>query len=203
MKRLLLVLLVLGLSVPAIANVFVYNYKESGVEFGYNADANAGAGAWVVPPKSSHTTYIVIQADSNSPDSVNLWSIDTWKEKDPDTGETHKYYTVDGLYTINFLETTIAKKKTWIAEGILSDSYSTHIMLSGQTKLTKIGSQPYTVAAALSGYTIYGNIANEDVGGGPVSLTLNTTITKVLVSSDDDVAGAIDTYFQGFGYEPG
>jgi len=198
MKRLLLVLLVLGLSVPAIADVFVYNLKQSGVEFGYNADKDAWA-----PTKSSYVSYVVIQVDSNSPDSVNIWAIDTWKEKDADTGETTKYYTVDGPYTISFLQTTIAKKNTWIAEGISSDQSNTRVMVSGQAKSTKIGTDTYTVAATLSGYAIFGDIADEDVGGGPVSLTLNSKITTALVSSDADVPGAISNYFDGLGYVSG
>ncbi|MGA2171853.1 MAG: hypothetical protein ABSG82_02410 [Sedimentisphaerales bacterium] len=203
MKRLLLVLLVLGLSVPAVANVFVYNLKQSGVEFEYNADTKDGEGAWVQSPKSSDTEYVVIQVDSNSPDSVNIYSINTQKGKDPDTGEAYKNYTVDGPYTISFLQTTIAKNM-WIVEGTLDDGYNTRITLSGQAKSSKIGSHTYTVAAALSGYSIYGSINdNQDIGGGPVSLTLNSKITTALVSSDADVIGAIDTYFQGLGYEPG
>jgi len=198
MKRLLLVLLVLGLSVPAIADVFVYNLKQSGVEFGYNADKDAWG-----PTKSSYVSYVVIQVDSNSPDSVNIYSINTQKGKDPDTGEAYKNYTVDGPYTISFLQTTIAKNM-WIVEGTLDDGYNTRITLSGQAKSSKIGSHTYTVAAALSGYSIYGSINdNQDIGGGPVSLTLNSKITTALVSSDADVIGAIDTYFQGLGYEPG
>ncbi|MGD0552755.1 MAG: hypothetical protein ABSB25_08895 [Sedimentisphaerales bacterium] len=195
MKRLLLVLLVLGLSAPAIADVFVYNFKQSGVELEYNADTDA----WV-QSKLSGTTYVVIQVDSDS-NSVNIWSIDTSKEKDPDTGETTKYYTVNGPDTVNFLQTPIAKKNTWIIEGTLDDS--TRLMLSGPSKSAKIGSKTYTVAAALSGYSIYGSIDDEDLVGGTLSLTLNSTITKVMVSSDADVAGAIDDYFQGLGYEPG
>jgi hypothetical protein len=195
MKRLLLVLLVLGLSVPAIADVFVYNFKKSGVEFENDGDA------WIKSPKSSDTTYVVIQVDSNSPDSINIWSVDTSKGKDPDTGETFKTYTVDGPSTVSFLQTPIAKKNTWIIEGTLDDS--TRLMLSGQTKLTKISSQMYTVAAALSGYSIYGSIDGEDLVGATISLTLNATITKVMVSSDEDIAGAIDDYFHGLGYDPG
>jgi len=200
MKRLLLVLLVLGLSVPAIADVFVYNFKQSGVELAYNADTDA----WV-QSKPGHTTYVVVQVDSNSPDSVNIWSIDTWKEKDTDEDDkpiTIKYYTVDGPSTVSFLQTPIAKKNVWIVEGTLDDS--TRLMLSGQSKSTKIGTTKYIVAATLSGYSIYGSIDEEDLVGGTISLTLNSTITKVLVSSDDDVDGAISDYFENtLGYTQG
>jgi hypothetical protein len=192
-----MVLLVLGLSVPAIADVFVYSFKLSGAELEYNADTDA----WVQVKPSNHT-YVVIQVDSNSPDSVNIWSIDTWKEKDTDTGETTKYYTVTGPDTVNFLQTLIAKKNMWIVEGTLSDS--TRFMLSGQTKSTKIGSQTYTVAATLNGYSIYGDIESEDLVGGTLSLTLNSKVTAALAALDEeDVAIAIDDYFQGLEYEPG
>jgi hypothetical protein len=205
MKRLLLVLLVLGLSVPAIADVFVYNLKQSGVEFGYDEDKDAWA-----PKKSSYVSYVVIQVDISASD-VNIWAIDTWKEKDTDEDDTPitvKYYTIDGPYTISFLQTTIAKKNTWIVEGISSDEYNTRIMVSGQEKLTKIGTENYTVAATLTGYAIYGDIESQDVGGGPLSLKLNSTITnKILVAlaSSDEIESAISYYFEseaGGSYEP-
>ena len=82
MKRLLLVLLVLGLSVPAIADVFVYNTKQSGVEFEYDSDANHGNGAWVYSSTSGRTGYLVVQVDDiNSPDSINIWAFHTYKEE--------------------------------------------------------------------------------------------------------------------------
>jgi hypothetical protein len=201
MKRLLLVLLVLGLSVPAIADVFVYNFKESGVDFYYDGDVDA----WVQSKPSGDTAYVVIQMDSGSSD-VNIYSIDIWKEKeeDEDTGKmtTYTYYSVDGPYTISFLQTTITRKNMWIIEGTASDEENTRMMLSGQAKSTKIGSGTYTVAATLSGYFVFGNIENEDVGGSTVSWKLNSKITKELVSSDD-VISSIDAYFEGLGYEPG
>ena len=198
MKTFLLALLVLGLSVPAIADVFVYNAKQSGMEFGYDADADA----WT-QSKSGDTTCVVIQADSNSPGFVNMCSINTWKEKD-DEGVMHKYYALDGIYTISFLQTQIAKKNTWIISGTSSDEYNAHIMVSGQARSTKIGSGAYTVAAFLNGYTTYGDIENQNVGGGPLSLQLNFRITEELVSSDEDIIDAISAYFEEvLGYEPG
>jgi hypothetical protein len=200
MKKWLLVLLVLGMAVPAVADVFVYNAKQSGVYFYYDGDVDA----WVQSKSSGDTIYVVIQVDSSSPGSVNIYSIDTWKEKGTDENDkpiTYKYYTVDGPYTFSFLQTTIAKKITWIIEGTAGE-YNSRIMVSGQTKSTKIGTVNYTVAATLTGYSIDGDIESQDVSGGTVSLKLNSTITKELVSSDEDVAGAIDTYFQGLDYEP-
>jgi hypothetical protein len=210
MKRLLLVLLVLGLSVPAIADVFVYNVKQSGVKLYYDETANNDEGAWV-QSKPSGTTYVVIQVtDSSSAESVDVWTIDTWTEKVKEEDEngrmttvTYKYYTVYGPDSVNFIETPIAKKNMWIAEGTLeSGDNSACFMVSGQTKSTKIGSQTYTVAAALSGYSIFGDVSSQDVGGGTVSFTLNSKITKELVSSDDDVEVAISDYFETvLGYE--
>ena len=198
MKRLLLVLLVLGMSVPAIADVFVYNLRQSGVKFEYDADANNGNGAWFQSPSNGYK-YFVIQVDEiNFPGSVNIWSVDTYKVK----GDPCEYYTVNGSDTINFLQTPIAKKMMWIAEGTFSSDES-RVMLSGPEKLTKIGSQKYTVANTLSGYFITGDIINsQEIKGGKMSWTLNSKITKALVSSNANVAGAIDTYFQGLGYVP-
>jgi hypothetical protein len=197
-KTFLLALLVLGLSVPAIADVFVYNAKQSGMEFGYDADTDA----WI-QSKSGDTTYIVIQTDSNSPGFVNICAINTWKEKD-DEGVMYKYYALDGVYTISFLQTQIAKKNTWIISGTSSDEHNARIMVSGQARSIKIGSGTYTAAALLNGYTTYGDIESENIGGGPLSLQLNFRITEELVSSDEDITDAISAYFEEvLGYEPG
>jgi hypothetical protein len=206
MKRLLVVLLALGLSVPAMAQaagVLVYNLKQNGVEFEYNS----GTGAWVQSPKSNHAHYIVIEMDSNYPDSINLWSIETWKEKD--AGVTTNYYTAEGPADINFIETSIANKTRWIISDIFSSGgSSTHIMVSGQAKSTKIGLQNYVVAATMSGYVIFGDIPDEDVGAGTLSLTLNPKVTTALaawvLSDSGDVDNAISDYFETtLGYQLG
>ncbi|MGB7581554.1 MAG: hypothetical protein WBL85_03785 [Sedimentisphaerales bacterium] len=207
MKRLLVVLLALGLSVPAMAHsggVLVYNLKQSGVEFEYNSDANA----WAQSPKSNHSHYLVIELDSNYPDSINLWSVETWKEKD--AGVTTNYYTAEGPADINFTETSAASKTIWIISDIFPSGGSpVHIMVSGQAKPTKIGTGTYTVAAAMSGYVIFGDIIPDgDVGAGTLSMTLNPKATTALaawvLSDSGDVDSAISDYFETtLGYEPG
>jgi hypothetical protein len=197
-KTFLLVLLVLGLSVPAVADVLVYNAKQSGMEFGYDADADA----WV-QSKPGAVAYVVIQTDSNTPGFVSICSINTWKEKD-DEGVMHKYYAFDGIYIISFLQTPIAKKNTWVISGTSSERYNARIMVSGQARSIKIGSGAYTAAALLNGYTTYGDIESENIGGGPLSLQLNFRITEELVSSDEDITDAISAYLEEvLGYEPG
>lgn len=202
MKRLLVVLLALGLSVPAMAqstdvNAFVYNLKQSGVEFEYDS----GTSAWVKSPKSNHTFYVVVEVDGSAPTSINLWSVETWKEKD--AGVTTNYYTKEGPSDINFIETPIANKMMWIASGDVGNN--TLIMVSGQAKLKKIGTTTYTVAATMSGYAIFGDIEpDEDIGGNTVSLTLNPKITTALVAQvlidSGDVDSAISDYLEGLGY---
>jgi len=206
MKRLVLVLLVLGLSVPAIADVFVYNSSfKSGVEFKYDGDKDAWGQL-----KVSGSAYVVVRVDSNSPNDVDIWSIDTWEEKDTDEDDkpiTIKYYTVDGPLTLSFLQTLIANKNTWIIEGTPGDQHNSRNLFSGQAKLTKIGSQTYTVAATLSGYVIFGDIESENVGGGPMSLKLNSKFTLYVqqqMAVGEDVESAISDYFENvLGYEPG
>jgi hypothetical protein len=209
-----MVLLVLGLSVPAIADVFVYNLKQGGVGFVYDESANDGEGAWVHPPTSDdttfgHTMYLVIQVDREAEtlDSIDILTIDTWKEKDTDENDkpiTVKYYSVSDSDTINFVETPVAKKNTWLAEGILESS-NTHVMLSGQTKSTKIGDTKYVVAATLSGYQISGDIASQDISGGTASLTLNSKFTLYVqqqMNDGEDVGTAINGYVEDvLGYE--
>jgi hypothetical protein len=192
-----LALLVLAISVTAMADVFVYNTKQTGVEFGYSEDSDA----WD-QLKSDDTTYVVIQVDSNTPDFVNICTINTWKEKD-DVGLKHKYYALDGVYLISFLQTPIAKKNTWIISGTSSELYNTHIMVSGQAKPAKIGSGTFTVASVLNGYTTYGDIENQNVGGGRLSLQLNFRITEELVSRDEDMIDAVSAYLEEvLGFEP-
>jgi hypothetical protein len=197
MKRLLLVLLVLGLSVPAIADVFVYNKKNSGVEFEYYGDS------WTQSnPSSDSGQYLIIEPNYND-NTVNILEADTWKEKD-EGGVTHKYYEAYEIGTLAFLQTRIGSKQMWIISGNgTGDSNNTRIIISGQPKSTKIGTDTYTVAATLNGYAIWGAIVDEDLGGGSMSLKLNSTITKELVSSDADVISAISAYFEEvLGYEP-
>ncbi|MGD0571748.1 MAG: hypothetical protein ABSB11_01855 [Sedimentisphaerales bacterium] len=200
MKRLLVILLALGLSVPAMAHsggVLVYNLKQSGVEFEYNSDANT----WAQSPKSNHSHYLVIEMDSNSPGSINLWSVETWK------GVTTNYYTAEGPADINFTETSTASKTIWIISDIFSSGGSpVHIMVSGQAKPTKIGTGTYTVAAAMSGYVIFGDIIPDgDVGAGTLSMTLNpkATIALTALVLNGDVDSAINDYLTGLGYVPG
>ena len=81
-------------------------------------------------------------------------------------------------------------------------------MVSGQAKSTKIGTGTYTVAAAMSGYVIFGDIPDGDVGAGTLSLTLNPKATIALtaqVQNDSgDIDSAISDYFENvLGYEPG
>lgn len=181
----------IGLSVPAMAapadvNVFVYNLKQSGAEFEYDS----GAGGWVKEPKSNHTFYIVVEVDRSNLNSINIWSVETWKEKD--AGVTTNYYTKDGPSDINFVETLIANKTTWIASGDVGDN--TLIMISGQAKSKKIGNTNYIVAATLTGYAIFGDIEpDEDIGGGTLSLTLNSKITPALVPLVSSYGGNVDS----------
>ena len=194
MKKWLLVLLVLGLSVPAIADVFVYNAKQSGVDFYYDGDS------WIQSKASGSGTYLIIEPNYDD-NTVNVWEADTWKEKDEETGETYKYYEVGDVYTLDFLQAQIGKKLMWIVNGT-DDVYNTRIMVSGQAKLKKIGTENHTVAATLTGYAIWGDIADEDLGGGAVSLTLNAKFTLYVQDSGEDVDIAISAYLEEvLGYE--
>jgi hypothetical protein len=197
MKKWLLVLLVLGVAVPAVADVFIYNVKQRGVDFYYDEDKES----WTKSKASGSGTYLIAEPNYDE-NTVNIWEAETWKEKDEETGETYKYYEVGDMYTLDFLQTQIGKKLMWIISGT-NDAYNTRIMLAGQEKLKKIGTENHTVAAALTGYAIWGDIVDEDLGGGAVSLTLNSKFTLYVQDSEEDAATAISDYLENvLGYEP-
>lgn len=192
----------LGLSVPAIADVFVYDATSTSfTEFEYDDSANGGNGGWIKEPKPIYKEYFVIQLDENDLNSVNVWEIDTWKETNPTT----YYYSKNGPDNISFLQTTIVNKNTWIANGALSFPTNALIMMSGQTKSVKINGTEYTVASTLSGYCIWGDIEpDEDVGVSQGTLSLDSKYTAGLIgwvqTDSGDVDSAIDDYFTSLGY---
>lgn len=161
MKRLLLVLLVLGLSVPAVADVFIYNLKQSGVEF----EDQEGEGNWTQSSKVSYTSYAIIEVNMDGPSLVSLWSVDTWKE----SGKNYYDVNEEDVNTFKLLPAQNGTKWILLTDGTL---------LTGQVKSTKIGNQNLTIATKLTGYFIWQDLTGGDIGAGTMSLQLNATMTK-------------------------
>jgi hypothetical protein len=86
MKRLLLVLLVLGVSMPAGADVLVYNMKASNAEYKYNSDSS-DSNAWG-QIKDTNTAFVIFELPGGG--STNVWAVYTYKAKDPN-GKTQNY----------------------------------------------------------------------------------------------------------------
>jgi hypothetical protein len=188
MKRLLLVLLVLGLSVPAIADVFIYNLKQSGVEF------QDEEGNWT-QSKVSDTTYFVIEVDMDGPSLVSLWSVDTWK------ASGKNYYDVNEQDVSNFELLPAQNGKKWI---ILYASDTEHGLLTGQVQSTKIGNQKLNIATKLTGYFIWHDVTGGDIGAGTMSLQLNVTMTKNWHAlSSAEAKDALVVYLVSKGYIEG
>lgn len=143
MKRLFLILLVLGVSIPAGADVFVYNMKISDVEFEYEWDG------WELV-KDSDTQFIIIERAGS--DSIKVWTIDTWKEKDPN-GKMQNYYEAEYDGEIGFVEAQVGKKLMWMITGTADGDDRN--LLTGEAKPTKIGVATPTVAAKLAGMSLF------------------------------------------------
>jgi hypothetical protein len=196
MKKLLLVLLILGLSLPASAEVFIYNLKQSGTEYQYDE------GGWT-QSKVSSTSYLVIEPNIDDANFVNVWSVDTWKEKD-DTGKMQNYYEVQDVFTLELIQAQIGNKLMWIMPVAIGDGDNG--LLTGQAKTRKIGTVNHTIAATLTGYFIWHETDGDyrDEGAGTMSLKLSSKMTNDWHAlSGEDAANAIVAYLESKGYIEG
>jgi hypothetical protein len=196
MKRLLLVLLVLGVSVPASAEVFIYNLKQSGAEYQYD-------GSEWTQHKVSSTAYVVIEPNNDDANFVNIWSIDTWKEKDEDTGRMQKYYEVQDVFTLELLQAQIGNKLMWIMP-LAGDTENS--LLTGQAKTKRIGTENHTIAATFTGYFIWHESDGDyrDEGAGTMSLKLNSKMTNDWYSlSGEGATNTIVDYLESKDYIEG
>ena len=150
MKRLLLVLLVLGLSVPAIADVFIYNMGQSGVE-----SEQDDVGNWI-QSKVIYTADVVVEVNMNDTSLVSIWSVDTWKANGINYYKAHES-------DVNTFELLLAQNgKEWI---LLRVSDTEEDMLTGQVQSAKIGNQTLTIATKFTGYFIWHDVIGGDIGG--------------------------------------
>jgi len=107
MKRLLLVVLILGLSVPASAEVLVYSAKQAEVEMQSNS------GVWL-QLKGSYTDFYVIEPLANN--TAAVLSVMTYKQKDL-TGKMQNYYITQDLGTFTMLQVQVGTKQKWVISG--------------------------------------------------------------------------------------
>jgi hypothetical protein len=195
MKKSLLVLLLLGLSAPAGAEVLVYNLTQRGVAFEYDGET------WT-QYTVAYTTYAVIDMNISDTNLVSIWSIDFWTEKDAN-GHNQKYYEVNEK-SFELLKVQIpGKKLIWIISG---EDDTDHSMVTGTASPTKIGSEKPTIPTKLTGYfKWYGTDTDfREIGTGTVSMTLNSKMTTAEYSkSGEDAANDIVASLVSNGYKPG
>ncbi|MGA2093631.1 MAG: hypothetical protein ABSH16_09515 [Sedimentisphaerales bacterium] len=127
MRQLLFVLLVLVLSVPAFATVFVYNIKDTDTGIYYSDDE------WS-QYKDPYQGYFIV-GPSSTEGKVEIWAIWTWKDK------MGLHYWTEDRGDVNLVQADIpAGKKTkwmWVISDV-NDQYRT--LLTGEMKVKKVGS---------------------------------------------------------------
>jgi len=181
------------MSIPASAEVFIYNLKQSGAEYEYD-------GSEWTQSKVSITGYVIIEPNIDDANFVNGRSVETWKEKDPN-GKMQKYYEVQDMFTFEFLQAQIGKKLMWIIMPSADDT--DHTLLTGEAKTRKIGTENRTIAAKLTGYAIWDETDGDyrNVGSGTVLLQLNSKMTTDWHAlSGEDATDAIVDYLESKGY---
>lgn len=199
MKRLLFVLLVLGLAVPAGASVLIYTMKSSDTGMEYDWDDDIGAYMWY-QWKGTYPGYLIIGPGSSS-ESIELRAV--WTDK---YGK-QKYAYTQYWGEIELVQASILAsnktKWTWILSDV-EDEY--RMLLTGDIKPIMIGSvknKTYkscgschdsadladkgdidpNIPATLTGYTIMDEkegdpvITYRDLFIGKMTLTLNTKMT--------------------------
>ena len=168
MKKLLFVLLVLGLAVPVSADVLVYSSKQAGT----NVSTEDGF-TWE-QTKATETAYIIVEPFNDG--TAGIWAVNLWKEKDK-FGKTTKFVEADEVGDVDLIEATVGKKTMWI---ISSVDPNNRTMLSGAAKLTKIDTDTVLVAGSLTGISIWdepGDAGSRDLGSGKVTLKFNKVFT--------------------------
>jgi len=167
-KKVLLVLLLLGVAVPASADVFIYAMSDKGITF------LEGSPEWEME-KESVKGYVVLETGG---DSVNMWAIGTAKF------EGKKYAGVESLGSLNALGDG--------KPAVISDANeSRRIFLVGQAKETTINGKKYSVVKKFTGYVIwdYDETAGQrDIGSVQITLSLNTKLTAKWMSLDGEAA---------------
>lgn len=199
MKRLLFVFILLGLCIPACADVLVYTEKYN--ETGFEIDPNTGVG---VLYKHSGRAYRILEQVG---DKIDDWTIELWRDKDAN-GVKQNYYEHDpddDEWTGDFVTASSGKKLTWV---ISYGDETARLLLAGNAKNNKtIGS---TVASKLDGYAIW-DVVDDDqydtkrnIGSAKISFRLDTKFTiKVKGLSGDDAVAEIEKELKSKGYKEG
>ena len=170
MKKILFALLLLAVTVPAGADVLVYSMSEKGVSFLEDSPE------WEME-KENIKGYIILEGGPGD-DTVDMWVIATFKEKSEKDGKTYKYAAAESLGELEIITADIGKKTIWIITS--GDDEEQRILLTGDVKQTKIGSEIWTIAKKLTGDVIWDkeeNPGQRDLGCVKTALSLHTKFT--------------------------
>ena len=159
MKQLLLVLLVLGVSMPATADVHVYNMKASNAEYKYNSDSNA-----LGQIKDTNAAFVIFELPAGG--SANVWDVCTYKAKDPN-GKTQNYCKGENRGISGFEHALLSPTK---AKWVISDAANGRcIILTGDVNTANIrsyksscnschdpskGTPTFDITSSFTGYSI-------------------------------------------------
>ena len=99
--------MLLGASMPAGADVHVYNMKASNSEYKYNSDSNTGGQI-----KDTNTAFVIFELPSSG--STNVWAIYTYKDKDSN-GKTQNYCRGENRGALGFEHASLSPTKAkWV-----------------------------------------------------------------------------------------
>ena len=151
MKKLLFVLILLGMSVPAGATVYVYNIKATDT----GTSTSDGGGTWE-PYNAPYGGYFIFGPGSTD-NKVYIWAIWTWKNK----AGKHAY--AEDWGEANRMEAKIpAGQKTkwsWIVNYVDPNSRT---LLTGDMKVKKVGSAKSTSCLSCHDSTALATLGDID-----------------------------------------
>ena len=189
------------MSAPAGADVFIYTSKQAETKMQSNS------GVWA-QSKITYTDYVVI--DTQSDGTADVWSVMTYKAKDPN-GKTQNYYTTQNIGTLDFLQVQAGTKPKWIITGANAQF---RIILTGDERparrapgdhgngpncsqchsgrANRVPTPP--VAATLTGVSSWDQATGSDrsIGTAKITMKLNAPMTSEAISNSFTSAEAID-----------
>jgi hypothetical protein len=194
MKQLLLVLLVLGTSMQASADVLVYNMKASNAEYKYNSDSNT-----LGQVKDTNAAFVIFELPSGG--SANVWDVYTYKAKDPN-GKTQNYCKGENRGILGFEHTSLSPAK---AKWVISDAADgRRIILTGDVNTANVrsyksscnschapskGTPTFDITSSFTGYSIKDRTDANDINALSLNVYVVSPNEKVKMPVLVDVSG--------------
>jgi hypothetical protein len=189
MKRLAIVLMIIGFAWAAHADVFIYSQKSAGSGVNHDTD---GYGTF----KGTDSAYTVIEINPSDTNAVVIWAIYLTKVNGVKYAEVHE------VGEVNSVVTTAGDKTVWEIGGEDGDG---RFMVMGQAKPKKIGTTYFTVPSSMAGIAIWDETTgtHRAYGTAKTTMTLNTTYTKYAIdygyttahTAADALAQALHDYY--------